>query len=1074
MRTLLILLSFTVVFCATAQAQTVTGRVTNPKGEPVSFATVRVKNSKITVAADVDGAFKIRASTGQTLIISAANYATQEIIVQNPDNVSVTLQVQESGLNEVVVTALGQSKSKAKVGYSTASFNSEAITRASPVSMLDGLQGKIAGADISTLSGTPGGSTKVVLRGYGVIGGGGNQPLYVIDGIPLSDALLNVAATGGNGPALSDYGNGMNDVNPADIENITVLKGTAAASLYGSQAKNGVILITTKRGKSGKMKIDFTSTFNLSEVGKLPTYQKEFGQGWGGTFILSENGSWGPKLDGKMRAWGATVDNSQLIKPFSAQNLRDFFDWGTESNNNIAVSGGNDRTNYYFSYGNVFSDGILPSDVDKLQRHTLSLRTNTSYENFSISTSLNYINRNLNTPAKFSLAPFGNDIYTQLWQLPVDIPVADFKAYNNKFFNVDNYFTPYAENPYYTLYENGSNQKSDRIFGKIDMTYKFTSDFSAQFRFGGDFSNARTKIWNAVNAPSPGSWNSGNNVEGAARRPDIGSYQEQTDYVSILNGDLILKYVKDLGKDFSLDVLGGVNYYQTQASNVTAAIQGLTVPKFYNLSNSNNPPTSSNGYAQKRLIGMYGQAIIGFKEQVYLTVNARNDWSSTLPIDHNAFFYPGVNLSWVASQTFNLTNTPISLLKFRAAYGKTGADAQPYLVYPTLTQTAINQTNIYSGMRYGTITFPFNGVNGFTINNNIGNQNLKPIITKEIELGTEMRFLNNRIGIDAAYYDKQTEGQIFTVPIAPSTGYTGLVENIGVVGNKGVELTFDATPVRSKMVNWKLTYTFSKNWNKVISLTQGLDKVIEQTDGLSGGIEFDAIPGKPIGQYLSPYPVFAPDGKVVVDPNTAFPVQAADKVDLGTSQRDFSMGLVNVITIQNFQLGFSLDYRKGGLMYSGTADLTLFTGNALATAYNDRKPFVIPNSVNMTTGSDGKPIYTENRTVVTEANFSNYFYTNNNKALAYPMRLIDKSFIKLRDVTITYNLPKAWASKVRATNISLTAYGRNFILWVPKSNPYVDPEVSNLGNDLTSEFGEYGAGVGPTTRTYGLTLRANF
>ncbi|MFI5156605.1 MAG: SusC/RagA family TonB-linked outer membrane protein, partial [Chitinophagales bacterium] len=1062
MRNLSIFLLLIFGFAATAQSQMVSGRITNAKGEPVSFATVKVKGSKTSVAADVDGSFKIKAATGQTLLITSTNYSPMEVLVQNESNLAVTMHVQESALSEVVVTSLGVSRSKAKVGYSTSTFNNEAINRASPISMLDGLQGKIAGADISTVSGTPGGSTKVVLRGYGVIGGGNNQPLYVIDGIPLSDASFTVAATGGNGPALSDYGNGMNDINPSDIESLTVLKGTAASSLYGSQAKNGVVLITTKKGRAGKVKIDFSSTFNESVVGKLPDFEKKFGQGWGGTFILSENGSWGPELDGKMRPWGSIVDNSQLIKTFSYRDgIRDFFDKGTELNNTIAVSGGNERTNYYFSYGNVFSDGILPGKSDYLQRHTLSLRTNSSYDNFSISTSLNYINRNLNTPAKFGLSPFGSDIYTQLWQIPVDIPIRDFMDYKNKFFNVDNFYSPYTENPYYTLNENGSNQISDRLFGKIDMTYKFSNYLSAQLRVGGDFTNAHTKIWNAVNAPSPGSWNAGGNVEGQSRRPDIGSYQEQTDRTSIINGDFIVRYTKDLDKDFNLDVLVGSNYYQTQASNLTAAIQGLTVPYFYNLSNSNNPPTSSNGYAEKRLIGVYGQAVLGYKEQLYLTINARNDWSSTLPIDHNSFFYPGANLSWIASQTFDLSNSMISLLKFRAAYGKTGADAQPYLIYPTLTQGNIQNTSPpISGMLYGTVTFPFNGVNGFTISNNIGNLNLKPIITKEAEFGTEIRLFQNRFGLDAAYYDKETDGQIFTVPIAPSTGYTGLVENIGVVSNKGIELTVDVTPVKTTNFNWKFYYTFAKNWNQVVRLTAGLDKVIEATDGLSGGIEFDAVPGKPIGSYYSPVPLYSPDGKIVVDPNTAFPVQAPDKADIGTSQRDFTMGLVNMISYKNWTLGFSLDYRKGGMMYSGTADLVMFSGNGIATAYNDRRPFIIPNSVNQVIDNSGKATYTENKTYIDESNIANYFYTNNNKPLAYPMRLIDKSFLKLRDVTLTYSIPKAWAAKIKANNLSLTAYGRNIFLWTPKSNSYVDPEVSNLGNDLVSEFGEYGGGVG--------------
>ncbi len=1072
MRILLILLCLFVAYQLPAQSL-ITGRVTNNKGEAVSYATVRVKGSKASVAADVDGVFRIKASPGQTLIISAANYVAAEVPVRNEANLEVSLRLQDAALSEVVVTALGQSKSKAKVGYSTASFGTETITRAAPVSMLDGLQGKIAGADISSVSGTPGGSTKVVLRGYGNIVGN-NQPLYVIDGVPLSDALFNTAAGGGNGPALSDYGNGSTDINPNDIENITVLKGTAASALYGTQAKNGAIMITTKKGRSGKMRVELSSTYNMQEVGKLPVYQKEFGQGWGGSFILSENGSWGPKLDGQMRPWGATVDNSQLIKPFSYHSIRDFFDKGSESNNSISISGGNEKNTYYFSYGNVFSDGMLPGNTDKLQRHTFALRTNSTYNNFTISSSFNYINRNLNTPAKFPLSPFGNDIYTQIWQIPVDMPVRDFIDYKNKFFNVDNYFTPYAENPYYDLWENGSNQRSDRFFGKLDMSYKFTNDLSAQFRIGGDFTNSRTRIWNAVNAPAPGSWNAGNNVEGAARRPDIGSYQEQVDHNDIINADFILKYNKDLGRDFNLDVIAGTNFYQTQTSNVTTAIQGLTVAGFYNLSNSDNPPTSSNILLRKRLIGIYGQATLGFRDQLYLTVNARNDWSSTLPLNDNHFFYPGGNIAWIASQTFDL-GSHVSLLKFRAAYGKTGADAAPYLVYPILTQGSITPTgDPYAGMRYGSLTFPFNGINGFTIANGIGNLNLKPIITKEYEFGTEIRLFNNRVGLDAAYYNKQTNGQIFNVPISPATGYTTLVENIGLVSNKGVEISFDITPIRTNDLSWKINYTFAKDWNKVIRLTNGLDKIIIATDGLTGGMEFRAVPGKPLASFYSPYPRFSPDGKIIVDPNTAFPVQADDKVDIGSSLRDFTMGLFNTISFKDFQLGFSFDYRKGGMFYSGTADLVLFTGNALATAYNDRKPFVIPNSVNEIIGSDGKATYVPNSTVIDQTRIPDYFYTNNDKPLAYPMRLIDRSFIKLRDVTLTYNLPKSLAQKIKAGNISVTLYGRNFLLWTPKSNAYIDPEVSNLGNDISSEFGEYGAGTGPSARTFGVSLRANF
>jgi TonB-linked SusC/RagA family outer membrane protein len=1072
MRNLLFMLLVFVSYSVSAQNDMASGKITNPKGEPVSFATVTVKGTKTTAVAEADGTFRISARPGQTLVISAASYSSMDYHLTQMAGNDVILQPGAAAMNEVVVVALGQSKSKAKVGYSTSTFNSEAINKVSPVSMMDGLTGKVAGADISQVSGTPGGSTKVVLRGYGVIGGGNNQPLYIIDGIPLSDATIDIGVAGGNGPALTDYGNGMTDINPGDIESITVLKGTAASSLYGSLAKNGVIIVTTKKGRAGKLTVNLASSFNGSIVGKLPDEQKQFGQGWGGVSDITQNGSWGPALDGQMHPWGATVNNSQLVKPFAFQDnsIRDFYDVGQEWNNTISLSGGNEKTNFYFSYGNVTSNGILPGDFDKLQRNNFNLRTSSTFGNFNMSFSLNYINRHLTTPAKFSLSGLGNDLFVNILQIPVDIRIKDLSLYNNQFFNVDNYFTPFAENPYYDLTQNGSDQNADRLFGKVDLTYHFTPELSTEFRIGGDFTNTNTEIWNAVNAPSPGSWNSGNNPSGSSRQPDIGSYQQQANYAGLIDADLIVKYTKDLNSNFNLDALAGVNYYQSKTTSQVTAIQGLTIPLFYNLSNSNSPPTGANTLFEKRLIGIYAQATLGYKDQLYLTVNARNDWSSTLPIGNNNFFYPGANLSWIASNTFDMKGSTVSLLKFRAAYGETGADAQPYQIYPT-----IQQGNILSplGIPYGTITFPIAGINAFTTTPNIGNLNLKPIITKELELGVEAKFLDNRLGIDLAVYNKKTDGQIFNVPISPSSGFSGLIENVGLVQNKGIEITFTATPVRNRDFSWNLNYTFAKNESEVVSLTNGLNKIQIGSDGLTGGMEFDLFPGKPVGIFYSPAPVYTPDGKIVVDPNTGFPVVNPDKEDIGTSQRDFAMGLINSFTYKNWTFSFSLDYRKGGEFYSSTADITMFSGNAAITTYNNRKPFVIPNSVNQIDDGSGKPVYVENKTLIAESVFDSYFYTNNNKPLAYPMRLIDKSFLKLRDITIAYTLPAKWTTPLHASNMMLSLYGRNFLLWLPKQNAYIDPEVSNLGNDLQSEFGEYSP-TGPTTVQYGISLKATF
>ncbi|MFI5185312.1 MAG: SusC/RagA family TonB-linked outer membrane protein [Chitinophagales bacterium] len=1071
------LLFSTLAFC---QNRAVTGKVKDDKGDVVPFATLKEVGTTNTVQADANGNFSMTVKNGAKIIATSTGHNPQTLTA-NFGVLNFILARNEGQLTEVVVTALGQSQNKTKLGYSTATFNAATINKNSPVGMLDGLQGKIAGAEISTTGG-PGSSTKVILRGIGVIAGANNQPLYVIDGVPLSDAQFqantNLAAAGNPFTNTQDFGNGMNDVNPNDIESITVLKGTAASSLYGGLAKNGVILITTKKGKPGKLKVEYSGSANFSLIGKIPDYETEFGQGWGGVFVLSENGSWGPRLDGKDRLWGSVVDNSQLIKPFSLQKnaLRDFFDVGSEYNNSISLSGGNETSRFYFSYGNTTSDGVMPTKSDYLQRNTFALRSNSTFDKFSINTSFNYINRKLNTPSGGQSGADGGGVFQSLLQIPVDLPITDFRDYKNKFFNTDNYFTPYAENPYFGLYENGNTQNTDRFFGNVDMNYKFTTYLSAEFRLGGDFTNARTKSWKQVAAPTPGSWDAGNNVEGALKTPDVGSVSQASDYFGIINGDFILKFNKDLSKKFSLDALAGANYYQSTQRSEATGITNLTVPGFFNLSNTSLPPITADFNLLRRRMGVYGQATISYNNQIFLTGDLRDDWSSTLPLNHNSIFYPGANLSWVASQLLSSKNT-ISFLKFRVAYGRTGSDPAPYQVYPKLAAGTIQ-------LPFGTLNTPFNGVSGFSVDNVIGNETLKPIFNDEFEFGTEVKFLHDRIGIDATAYDKKTKGQIFKVPIAPSTGYTNLVENLGTVSNKGIELTLNARPVELKDFSWSFVYTYTKNWNKVENLTGATQNPL--IFGLSGGAELRAVVGKTVASIYAPVPQLTPDGRTVVDATTGLPkvnVTPLDQFGLangyyGSGLYNYLMGFSNTFTYKNLSLNFSLDFRYGGVMYSNTANLVLFVGNGVATTYNDRKPFIVPNSVNAVTDGSGKIIYVENQTYIgsqgsgqTDGTFT-YYNGAQNVAGINSMDIISRSFLKLRDINLSFNLPRSWASKIGASFAAIGIYGKNFLLWTPKSNVYVDPEASNLGNDLVSQFGEFAAT--PLARNYGITLKLTF
>ena len=1059
---------------AFAQTRVVTGRVTDDKGYPVSGASVIIKGTSKGIPANADGVFSISAKASDVLVITAANFGKSEVRVGNQKSVSISLKPATNVMEEVVVTALGQTSKKAKLGYATTTFTSEAITRTANVNAFDGLAGKIPGAEISNTGG-PGASTKIVMRGYGVLTEGGNQPLYVIDGVPLTDARLSAGSNvlaGANSVGTvgltgqNDFGNGANDINPNDIESITVLKGTAASSLYGSAARNGAIMITTKRGKAGKINIDFAGSANFSKVGKLPERQKVFGQGWNGTFVLGENGSWGPRLDGVVRPWGSIVDNSQLIKPFSyiEDNLRDFYTTGLELNNTIGISGGSDKSRFYFSYANVESDGVIPTKSDYLGRNNLSLRTNNKFNNFSINTSFNYVNRKVNQPATGQGSSSGSTIFQDILQIPVDLPIKDFRDYTNKFFDVNSYFTPYAENPYYGLHNNSNSLSTDRFFGNLDMSYQITSALAAQLRVGGDVENGRGFAYNAVNAPNPGSWNAGGNTEGTSRAVDVGSVIEGNSYVGTLNGDFILKYNKDINNNFNLDVIGGVNYNQADTKSGYAAITNLLIPGFYNLSNSTKQPTTAEARSRTRLLGVYGQATVGYKSQLYVTLNARNDWSSTLPIDHNHFFYPGGNLSWVASNTFNLKNSPISYLKFRAGYGKTGTSAPAYSIYPVLVAGSVP-------LPFGNVAFPFNGVSSFQIQNTIANSNLKGVITTESELGMDIRFLNNRIGLDVSVYDKSADGQILTVPLSPGSGYAFLTENIGLIDNKGIELSLDVKPVSTRNVTWSFNYNFTKNDNKVEHLSNGLTKVT--IFGIVGGVELDAVPGKSATGVYAFGPQTTPDGKVIVSASSGKPIPSANRTYFGNAENDYSMGFSNSLKFKEWQINFSLDYRKGGVFYTKTADLLAFTGNSIQTTYNDRRPFIYPNSVAQSgVDASGKPVYVENTTPITENTLQDFYSEGSNPALAYGADIIDRSFLKLRDVSISYYISERLASKLKLHSLSLTAYARNLLLWTPQSNVYMDPEASNFGNDLTSQLGEFM--TAPISKQYGVALKLNF
>ncbi len=1061
MKKLLLLSLCLVLLCfgqTYAQDRAVTGTVTaKDDGQPLPGVVVKVKGTQTASSTDAFGKYSIKVPTGGALVFTFLGYDQQE---STPSGavLNIALAPNVKQLGEVVVTALGTRREKKSLGYAQTTVTTEQINASSSINLFSGLQGKVAGVQISNTSGAPGGSTKVIIRSFSSITGS-NQPLYIVDGVPIDNSRPGSDAN-------FDFGNNANDIDPNSIESMSILKGSAATALYGSRGSNGVILITTKRGKAGKPVIDVTLGTTLTNVALTYHPQQVFGQGWDSQSYISENGNWGPKYDGVVRPWGAIVDNSQLLKPFSfvKDNVKNAFDTGLELNNQIALSGGNENSTYYMSYGNVYSNGILPSNNDSYKRNNFSLKGSTTYKGFTAEASMNYVSKASRFVATGQGdSGIGSNFYEEILQIPGNIPIRDLRDYKNKYFNVDNYFTPFAENPYYTLYENGSRYRSDRVYGNVNLQYKANKWLSFQIQQGVDVNNAGDRIWHNVNNPAVGSWNGANptNPEGATRAADVGNVIEdaykQFEYDSKVNA----LFNTAITSDFDLNGLVGVNYNDRGSRTLSSEVQGLTIPGFYQLSNTSNQPTSFENESHRRLLGVYAQATIGYKRYLYLTLTGRNDWSSTLPKGKNDYFYPGASLAYNIIESLGLQNSSVSSAKLRASYGKTGSDTDPYRIL-----NAITATNVALG--FGNNSFPFNGVPGFTISNQLNNGNLKPETQTELELGAEASFFKNRLGFDFTYYSRVKKDQILPVSTSPSSGYTTAVLNFGRVRNRGIEFSLHGTPIRSKDVTWDVNYNFTRNRNLVLELPNGLNKVVLNS---AYDAQLAAIAGQPLGVFLAPQAVYDPQGHIVVN-SQGFPVTSTELGNYGTSQSDFQMGMNNQLRYKNFTFSFTLDWRQGGKFYSGTADLLNFVGADQKTLYNDRRPFIVPNSVQAVTNANGTTSYVENTTQITETNVDDYYYPTSNKALAYQNRILDKTFVKLREATLAYSLPASIAQKVGAQRAMITVFGRNLYTWLPKRNQTIDPEVSNQGIDLASELGEFR--TAPPLRYFGASLKVSF
>ena len=1031
-----------------AQTQ-VRGTVVDEKGDAAIGATIQIKGTGQGATTDADGRFSLSAPAGGVLVVSYVGYKTQEVAVSA--NVKVSLVPETELLDELVVTALGMKRSEKTLGYAASTVKSDQLDIAKSGSVMGGLTGKVAGVQISA-AGNMGASQKVLVRGISSLNN--NSPLYIIDGVPINNDRIGNAGASNNVGTSADFGNGANDINSDDVESVTVLKGASATALYGSRAANGVIMITTKKAGIEKLSVSYDGTFNASNILRVMQTQDLFGQGWG-HWDRAENGSWGPRLDGTEHEWGSDKLASPMKKPFSyvKHNLRDFYKTGLEMNNNITLRYGNEHVGVVGSYSNLNSNGILPNNGDKYTRNIFSLRGYINADKLTMDMSMNYVRKDISRTE-------GMDM--ELLQHAVDVSFKEQKDYNDPRYDINNYYTFYASNPYWVIDNYKYIYQDDRAYGKVELGYKLLPGLKAMGRLGGDFTNYRITNQQPIVKFANGSYS-----QEGGKTEEIGRYEEtkytnsEIDATTLLNAD----YKFD---NFSLNGTAGWNFNQRIYEYTGAIINGLEIENWYSLLNTSSSATPISYKSKRRLLGAFAQAELGYKEYLFLNLSMRNDWSSTLPKENNSFFYGGANVSILLHQIMpTLKDYKIDFFKLRAAVGQTGNDAD---VYRTSSWYRIaNFAATGNSYNYYT-TLPFGGVLGMTSNNTVPSTNLKPEMTTEYEFGVSANFFDNRLILDFAYYNKQTKDQIISATLPPETSFVGETRNVGKIENKGLEIMANFIPIRTKDWEWNLGMTFSKNRSKVKELWDGLD---EYTFNSWRGVDFVLKKGEAIGQFRVPMANRVTDekspyfGHVIVNNNGWISDSQTEKEYVGSSEAKFTMGFNTRLKWKEFTLGVSADWRKGGYFVSNTSYISHFNGNSTQTVYNERNSFIYPNSVKVVNGN-----YVENNIPVKSEQMN---YAVGNYSYSPWVRrefIIPKDFFKLREISLSYNFPKKVLSSTPFKQVSVSLVGRNLLLFTPRSNNYVDPEASNLGNDLLSEFGET-TGTS-TTRNIGGSINIVF
>jgi TonB-linked SusC/RagA family outer membrane protein len=1042
------LLMFTLFQTVFAQTRTISGRVTEQKtGDGLPGVTVLLKGTSTGTSTSNEGNYTLTVpQTGGTLVFSFVGMVTQEKAIAGQSNINVILVNDAVQTDEVVVTALGIERERKTLGYAVQTLDNKEITRASEQNLVRSLQGRVAGVQINASSGSAGGATRIQIRGPQSFSQN-NQPIYVVDGNVISNnATTTSSNSGGDLNNGVDLPNRAADIDPNNIASITILKGPAAAALYGAQAASGAIIITTKKGggANGRSQLNVISSVTLERVSRLPAFQNTYGSGNNGVYDPQNNQSWGPRMDGrKVADWhtytlapsgAASVDSIALVP--HPDNVRNFFQTGLTYNNAVNFSGSNESSNFYASVADVHIKSFIPNT--NYHRSTVAFNGTTRlFNKLTVGGNVSYVNSggDLGTQGQSR----GNIIQT-IVNTPRDIEIKDQEDYNDPRYNLTGYYLAgFRNNPYFLLANNLLTNTVDRVFGNASFSYDPTSWLNITFRQSVDsYSDLRQqKIAQGTIANLTGRY-SEDNITGRN-----------------LTTDLLVNVTKRINENFTIKGIFGSNYQEQKLSRtivegVTGA--GLVIPGFYDISNINGAYLPVKSDSKVRLLGVFADIQLNYRSFLSLDVTGRNDIASTLPYKNRSFFYPSANASFIFTDAFKIENKILTFGKIRANIASVGKYAPFGILNPIFTKSTVDDgfsggyNSPYSGA----------GVNGFRVGNFLSDPNLKSELTTSYEVGTELQFFKNRLRVDATYYDSRSKDIIVAVPVASTSGFTSVYTNAGTMRNRGIELLIGGSPVSTASgFVWDINATYTRNRNEVLEVTNIIPNI--GIGGLSSP-SLEARVGQPYGSFFGTQMQRDPNGNIVVSATTGLPQVSPVTTTLGNIQPDFLAGLSNTFSYKGFSLNVLFDTKQGGKFWSNTINTGYFAGNLKETTLNDRLPFVVAGSVVRNT--DGT--YSPNTKT---ADPYTYWTTINNIS---ENALYSASYVKLREASLSYSLPSSFVSKIKLTGIQFTLTGRNLFLWTPASQPHLDPEVSAFGSGNTQGYEFYSF---PSTRTMGASLR---